>query len=936
MGVCKGDRSFSQRSLAPRRETKSRGAFGVESILLHEAYNSSATNRVRLALSPAQHCELTGDLQLPPFTAFRQMASGAKPVKTVEVVCSPKDNEDGDNLTICLVFKVTLVDDYPLVEIFLRPRLVVRNNLFVNILASTPMSRTFSKECSSNKEQGTDTHALSPFDTIEVFHAGSSVAFAYKCGDNPIGGNRTGWNKFGWIDMPLTLKSRLQENIRSSFPFLTSAGEESKFAGGCDFFLTEEGYIAEDKSKPTDGGTVDNTSRAASLSVDNARTISLSVDNLGVDHTGDILFESWDMNQQFAARGSISEQTGRQNFTFSSFASSFHKRRITILPKAENFLRIIHLSMDGVDGFRRSKPFRIADVAFCEGGVESSPIYWEDSKESGYYAYRKISSCNQSELHIIPEFVIFNGGSSKVRVTVQRCSDIVIDAGKMAIAKRPSKDGGLVISVMFDGHKCASTPVQVDQIGLKVVMVRSFQSGSPVGSLAIQTVLGAKDSRLVIKLGDLKHGNIIEDNTETSLFHRDYLHCRIRWSQLEATLLDTSTKNDYPENTGSTLQTDASYRKVARFVLHRFTLDYQKLFKDDARVDAARTQFSAIIHNINVADCTTVPETSFLASVSEECNFLDLRLRTRGSGDNGLLKVDLLELKIAHGAKKADEVLVNTNEAFLWSLLDIASRANTAISEFTSTDTNVEWDEETESFRVESVNVTVDEDDDMGEDGTYRAPRSDLLLSVKKMYVWPSAFRVSFKHQPQSARYQQVKNVKSAKLVVYFMKKLNFTVDRARLQFAGFSCNNVKGPPDRIVQSVKAFYLAQMKKKLFSLLTATSIDEWKQLAGRDDGKESYVEGDILRMTGNLAGRSAGYLVKKVGEGLGKGFAAGTAEVGHGILNVSEAMGVGFLGAGVNSLVSGIGEGVGNTVEGGKIFVPVPLTINLQHMTKLTL
>jgi hypothetical protein len=101
-------------------------------------------------------------------------------------------------------------------------------------------------------------------------------------------------------------------------------------------------------------------------------------------------------------------------------------------------------------------------------------------------------------------------------------------------------------------------------------------------------------------------------------------------------------------------------------------------------------------------------------------------------------------------------------------------------------------------------------------------------------------------------------------------------------------------------------------------LTATSIDEWRLLSGRDDGKESYVEGDILRTTGNLAGRSAGYIVKKVGQGIGKGLSAGTAEVGNGIQTVSEAIGVGFLGAGVNSLVSGIGEGVGNTVEGGKL------------------
>jgi len=878
--------------------------------MLHEAYSTSASNRIWLLISPANNPQLVGDLELPPFAAFRQMAGGRKPAKTVEVFCKPKDGKTGDNLVICLVCKVTLVDNHPLVELFLRPRLVIRNNLFVGIIATTPMSGTFSKKYKQNKEQGTIAHHLSPFNAIEIFHGGSSVAFAYKCADNPIGGNRTGWNKLGWIDIPIKLNSQLQGSIRSLFPFLNALGKESKFAGGIEFFLSEE--------KDTLQNERDVQNECASVS--KARTISITTSNLGVDHTGDILFESWDMNQQFAA-SNISERRELQNFTFSSFSSALHKRRITMLPQSDSLLRVLHLSIDGSDGFKRSEPFCIDDIAFCEGGVESTPIYLEDSTESGYYAYRKLSSLNQSELHVIPEFVLFNGSNSRVRVTVQRLSDMLIDEGKMAIVKRPGEKSALVISIMFDDRKCASAPIQVDEIGLKVVMIRSCKSGSPVGSLAIQTILGAKDSRFVIKLGDLKHGNIIDEGKGKSLIHRDFLHYRIRWSRLEVTFLDTSIKcdtNNEEMNIQSLIPDSAnSYRRVAHFVLDRFTLDYQKLFKIDAKVDATRSQLSAIIHNIYVADCTTSPEKPFISYISDDSNFLDFRVRTRGSGDTGLAKIDLLELKIAHGEKKAQQVLIDTNEAFLWNLLDIASRTNTAISQFTSTDTIVEWVEERQSFEVQAVDITESDDDDMDEDGTYRAPRSDMLLVVKRMYVWPSAFLVSFKRNPQAARYQQVKNVKSAKLVVYFMKKLNFTVDKARLNFAGFSCNNIKGPPDRIIGSVKAFYVGQLKKKLFSLLTATSIDEWRQLAGRDDGKDSYVEGDILRTTGNLAGRSVGFLVKKFGQGIGQGVAAGTAEVGNGIQNVSEAIGVGVIGASVNSLVSGIGEGVGNTVEGGK-------------------
>lgn len=271
-------------------------------------------------------------------------------------------------------------------------------------------------------------------------------------------------------------------------------------------------------------------------------------------------------------------------------------------------------------------------------------------------------------------------------------------------------------------------------------------------------------------------------------------------------------------------------------------------------------------------------------------------------------------MKFAHTAKKPGFIIVNTNEAFLWSLLDVASRTKTASSEFSRVDTKVNWDETTETFTVEAVDVNLSEDD-IDEDGTYRAPRSDMIFAVKKMQVWPSAFQVSFRRQPQTARYQRVKNVQTAKIVNYFTKKLNFTVDKAHLRFAGFTLNNAKGPPDRILQSVKIFYTGQMKKKLFTLLTSTSIDEWKQLAGRDDGKSSYVEGDILRIAGNLTGKSAGFLVKKVGQGIGAGVTTSTAEVGKGIQNVSEAMGIGVVGSGLNHVVSGLGEGVGSTVEG---------------------
>lgn len=908
IGLSKAVSTLSSNLNAVRKAVRTK-PLGVNSQVLCNAYHPSAVKAagvVSLGLSPNFDSVLYGDLQLPPLQAFHQMGIKGQQ-KSVEVVCKSKTN--ADSITLRITCRVFLIDGCPLVEFFIQPRLILSNESFVNITARTAMLKTASKNTKTIHSQGQrqDEHILAPFDTIQVFQSGQSVAFSFRCTDIPIGGNRTGWNKYGWIDIPLSLNAHLNDKLLSSFPFLDSSGKPSNHGGGCDFFLVEE------------DGRIMNTMHHKKSShvqqMEKVKTIKISVENLGVDHTGDVLFESWDVHIQNSANAT-GDVSNFQNFSFSSYASALHKRRISILPSSNALIRILHLSMDGDDPYKRSLPFSIEDITFCDGGLEATPLSWDDGSESGYFAYRKLSTFNQSEIHIIPEYVIYNGGKEKVRVTIQQKNHIQIDAGKMSIAKKVRKKQGLVMSLIFENLEIMSAPVQVDELGLKVVLLRSITTGEPIGSVPIQTVIGSRDSRFVIKLGELKRGGLSLSD-KGGISKNDFLHFRVRWSQLEITFLDTSL----PVN--NTILEKNSYQSITKFALNRFTLDYQRLFKEDMEEiisahhgnNSARSQFSAIIKSVRVHDCTTSPETLFLDSESGDYNFMDTRVRTKGESNSGIVKIDLIEVKLGHDGKRPHEIIINTNEAFLWSLLDVASRTKIAISEFSSMNTDVNWDDDTKSFRVSAREADVNTDDDIEEDGTYKAPRGDILLAVKKMYVSQSAFLLSFKRQPQTARYKQVQNIGSAKIVNYFTKKLNFTVDRARLKFASFSLNNVKGPPDRIVQSVKTFYLAQMKKKMFTLLTATSIDEWKQLAGRDDGKDSYVEGDILRMGGNLAGKSAGYLVKQVGKGIGSTLKTGTSELGKGIQNVTEVMGIGAVGAGVNSLVSGVGEGVSSTVEG---------------------
>ena len=81
-----------------------------------------------------------------------------------------------------------------------------------------------------------------------------------------------------------------------------------------------------------------------------------------------------------------------------------------------------------------------------------------------------------------------------------------------------------------------------------------------------------------------------------------------------------------------------------------------------------------------------------------------------------------------------------------------------------------------------------------------------------------------------------------------------------------------------------------------------------------------VIGDIFRATGNLAGKSASMVFKTVGKGIGNGVSNITHSLGDGIEDATGKIGARKLGAGVNSVISGVGDGVGKTVTGGKYLI----------------
>ena len=946
---------------------------------------------------------LYGKISLPNVKALVQMGQNTAPVEALEVLCVPRSKRqaqskgkihDEENLVLQVCCKVSLVGSHPFVELYLQPRAILQNHIPANVFVRTPMPHTFiaflghstlgEVEVDDRTKQlrnseifvGQTIHKLEPFGIIEVYTPGRSIAVSVMCADPPSGGTPTGWMDIGWVDIPLG-QGRLTEAVKAMFPFVRKAGQATGalyLTGGTEFLIAEgiNERLPALEEKESDNSRSNRPGKSSTESAnftdeprEKIRSLSLIVLNYAVDHIGDILFEQAVDGLQSSLKRSLNPEAAHsqivkkrvESMPFSSFSSPHHKRRITLLPGANTPIHLLQLTMEGTEGVKRSLPFRVEDIALCEGGVESSPIFWGKDQHSGIFAYRELSSYNRTEIHIIPEFIVFNGSTAdKVEIKQSGGNHITISPGKVAPIHTTSSKRELHIMLEYVDLGASIRPIRVDPLGIKICVVKVTQTGRPLGSVAVQTVIGSKDSRQVIKIGAIKYGGVLgmqqSKTNSTSLLSNDLFRFRIRWSEMEITLNDTqrsmgeqyeknreainSAMDSNPvrgKNMGRKMKSEpnseqrsgrsASYSMVAQILFHRFTVDYQRIFKDDeakkhiSLESPQRSQLAIIIHNIRITDCHHKTKAPIVLDSSSDKHFFDLCIRTKGSHNADLVKVDLFDLNLAYSNHKSQQIILNTGEDFIWKLLDVAHRTMIATAELSGIDLELEWDDEKGTFVVNTFECK-DNLYDFEADGTYTPPKSDKLYDVKFARVSPLNILVTFRRHPQMSRYRLLSGVRGAKLMNYLSTRLKFTVDKAALKFAGYVTKNVKGPPDQLIENFQAVYSSQMKFKLLTLLNSMTLQDWKYLTNRDEGGDEYVEGDIMRLTGNLAGRSAGFLLKKVGEGIGDGVSTLTGTIGNGIQDATELIGVGAVGAGVNSVVSGIGDGVGSTVKGGEI------------------
>jgi hypothetical protein len=614
----------------------------------------------------------------------------------------------------------------------------------------------------------------------------------------------------------------------------------------------------------------------------------------------------------------------------------------------------------------------IDDLPIGEGGAATVPIFWEDKASAGLYAYRRLVNSHQSEIHVVPEFLVFNGSNNVVLVKEKNVPEVIIEDGETGQLRAFARPEGLKLSLNFIDLECQTTAMSVGKLGLKVAIVKSY-NGIPVGSVYIQTVIDTRgDSRLVVKIGKVTFGSrdLRTVMKKTKFFGDDFCRFRVRWTELQLILNEVGelgglvneswnlrkirnqrnhsprvalkkqnrrslsppnrTRNAVfglsPQNRANEYKTiQMIQRPIMSMIFSRFTVDFQRVFKESEKKtrresshnSPERSQISVIVHNVQIKDLTPDSAYPMVFDCTSEISFFDLCVRIRGPLNTDFVRVDLFDLNLAHNSGRSEKMVLTTSEAYIWRILDLVNRILAASGEVAGFALKFEDDSEHGGYviRIEDFSNARSKDD--SEKYKYTPPKAEKLYDVALTRVSPFTVVVSFRRSPEMARYSKTSNAPGAAITNYFTRKLKFTIDKAELNFARYEERSLKGPSDRLIEILSTVYVGRMKFKVVSLLSAASLQDWRYLAARDSGDDEYVEGDILRATGNLAGKSAGTVIKVVGQGVGGAVAGVSSFVGEGIEGGASRIGARRLGSGINSVVTGVGHGVGDTLSGGE-------------------
>ena len=600
-----------------------------------------------------------------------------------DVLCGPggKVDETVDTFVFQASVKLQLIGDLKLVSSFiLEPRAQLVNTMPVHITVLSGGGYVFSSNMQNNPPTKVKVHQLAPGRKMEIFSPGNTLPVKIRCSEQPLKGTPTGITS-EWIQIPF---SGLDTPLMSFFPFAIEESHSFSTTLGNEFFIAEaNNYLPDfflerinDDTRKDESRDFKNPKRVG------PPTYLITVGNYGVDHTRNILFEQLVSKSKRLFKAAST----KKSFPMSSFGEQDRGQTISLLPTAEIPIRIIQRGPSQKE--LTSATFRIEELSMTEGGAQATPLLWANGSESGYYAYRKLVSSFQSELHVIPEFLVFNGSKSHhVTVKQQSCPNVVkIGPNETAPVFISNRDKGLPLSFHYDDIGGATKVLRLEELGIHIELVRTSH-GNSLGSLAIQTSLGSSDSRLLIKLSEV--GQIEQEKPKNPVdllpgFVDDNMRLRVHAEQFAVTLNQAKAINGDSdgvgilEHAGGTPETSSLSKSplpkhknrsntrhsnfpsaespICTIILKNAVYDIQKLFKEKQELLGEsdvpeRCQLSFIVHDFKIMDETPNSPFPIVFGYTGENRFLDFCVRTKGPLYANTVKIDLYDLVLAHPGK---------------------------------------------------------------------------------------------------------------------------------------------------------------------------------------------------------------------------------------------------------------------------------------------
>ena len=240
--------------------------------------------------------------------------------------------------------KVDTIDDEAFVQIYIEPRLVLANRLPVGVFIETPMPYTFNEfgfDGIENDISSETIHLVKSHQFIYIYTPGPSIAISVKLSDAPISGGLTTWVQDKWLSISLIENIQENEVIPCFLPFID--GE-----GGHEIFLVnnDHSFVVGRFHDPIKW-------RVSSM-------LSFVSANVGVDHTGDFLFNKYYDRHELSVKGSVQP--------WSAFSPPHTLKRVTLLPESSSLIRLVY---DTSSEAKQTNPFSIEDIVVGAGGLET-------------------------------------------------------------------------------------------------------------------------------------------------------------------------------------------------------------------------------------------------------------------------------------------------------------------------------------------------------------------------------------------------------------------------------------------------------------------------------------------------------------------------------------------------------------------------------------